>query len=522
MPTNLVAIFYAMFSVLLSLLIWQILKLFVITKKPKFEFDSRFIDQVNDRSAFFKTIDDRSHGTNLAKLFRSQYIIWGYSIWILSAVFTFSISSPLFYLLILLGILLSIGLSGRLNNLAFFILVLAAVPDYIKVNTPFPGLENLLVLTYWKVAVISLILPNFILSNKNTKFIIKLDLVDYLVISFFVLISILTFRQFSFTEALRQSFDYFLLYIVIYFGLSRSLKSFKNFDECIISFFIVAILVTCIGIISQLIKWDFYQFANIWPQLFFEPYRWGFLRLNITTSVITNGVFLIFGTISLIYMWQLIKFPRIYLVLGIGIFLFAALFTGSRGIILGFSIAIIFYILLSLFGYRYFIILLILVFIPVSVYSIDLVSQIDKLNFDQLDEHGTFEYRAALLSTSIKYISKYPYFGDPFYLNSTEFSQLIQGQGIIDIVNTYLQIALEFGLVTLFLFCGIIITLIIKLLLLSRRMDEANEQIVMTLSMLFAFVAILGTTSAISVSLVMHLLIILLSLGRGLMSIKKE
>lgn len=69
-------------------------------------------------------------------------------------------------------------------------------------------------------------------------------------------------------------------------------------------------------------------------------------------------------------------------------------------------------------------------------------------------ETGSIDYRSRLLDVSLEVLAEKPWFGDIFYLNNPKMETMRQGQGIIDMVNTYLQVALPFGLVGLSLFLG--------------------------------------------------------------------
>ena len=69
-------------------------------------------------------------------------------------------------------------------------------------------------------------------------------------------------------------------------------------------------------------------------------------------------------------------------------------------------------------------------------------------------EQNTITYRQQLFENSIVVIKKHPLFGSINYLSTPEMEAMRQGEGIIDIVNTYLQVSLESGLVGLFLFIG--------------------------------------------------------------------
>ena len=64
----------------------------------------------------------------------------------------------------------------------------------------------------------------------------------------------------------------------------------------------------------------------------------------------------------------------------------------------------------------------------------------------------TADYRTKLLENSWIVIQRNPVFGSVDYLETPEMQEMIQGQGIIDVVNTYIQVALNTGLVGLGLF----------------------------------------------------------------------
>jgi len=77
-------------------------------------------------------------------------------------------------------------------------------------------------------------------------------------------------------------------------------------------------------------------------------------------------------------------------------------------------------------------------------------------NLNEIDQHGTFQYRVDLINNSYMVFKNNLWFGSNDYLNSLE--NMRQGQGIIDVVNTYVSIGLRTGIVGLMLFIFIFIT----------------------------------------------------------------
>jgi hypothetical protein len=77
---------------------------------------------------------------------------------------------------------------------------------------------------------------------------------------------------------------------------------------------------------------------------------------------------------------------------------------------------------------------------------------IDTLPFIGTVDQFNVDYRQELATLSWQLIKQNPFFGNPFAANYME--ELRQGQGIIDIVNTYAWVSLFYGLVGCALFVG--------------------------------------------------------------------
>jgi hypothetical protein len=74
---------------------------------------------------------------------------------------------------------------------------------------------------------------------------------------------------------------------------------------------------------------------------------------------------------------------------------------------------------------------------------------LDMLPFIGNLEKENITYRERLLDNSWIVIQRNPLFGSFDFRNTPEMQSMIQGDGIIDIVNTYLNLALRVGLVGL-------------------------------------------------------------------------
>jgi hypothetical protein len=92
---------------------------------------------------------------------------------------------------------------------------------------------------------------------------------------------------------------------------------------------------------------------------------------------------------------------------------------------------------------------------------------IDRLPFVGTLDAETVEYRQRLAEVSWQLIKQNPVLGNPFVL--TQMEELRQGQGIIDLVNSYAAIALLYGLGDLLLFVGVFVTALWTVARTARR-----------------------------------------------------
>jgi len=118
-------------------------------------------------------------------------------------------------------------------------------------------------------------------------------------------------------------------------------------------------------------------------------------------------------------------------------------------------------------------------------------------------EADNIDYRGRLLEQSLMVAQRHPWLGSDTFLQAPEMESLIQGQGIIDIVNTYLQILLSSGLIGLSLFVGVFLSVawpIYRTLAKwhNRECDEARMGRA-TLAALIGTMVTIFTTSSITV-----------------------
>ncbi|MDO9449995.1 MAG: O-antigen ligase family protein, partial [Rugosibacter sp.] len=115
-------------------------------------------------------------------------------------------------------------------------------------------------------------------------------------------------------------------------------------------------------------------------------------------------------------------------------------------------------------------------------------------------EEETITYRQLLLEVSTTIIMANPLFGSYDFLLYLE--ELRQGQGIIDLVNSYLSIALASGLVGLSLFASFFSVILIGIVKGMRGLDKNDERHLLgrvLIAALIGILVIIFTVSSINV-----------------------
>jgi O-antigen ligase len=110
------------------------------------------------------------------------------------------------------------------------------------------------------------------------------------------------------------------------------------------------------------------------------------------------------------------------------------------------------------------------------------------------------EYRQAIFEGALELIKDNMWFGLP---NATSYLEYLkQGQGIVDIVNTYLGVALNFGMTGLLPFVGMFIIALLKMWRLRQRLDPGMDGWYLANSMiatLLTIMVMIFSTSSISI-----------------------
>ncbi len=425
-------------------------------------------------------------------------------VWVSIAVFGFLIGNKWLVFAMIGTTLLIVAPTRPAERVYLYIGAMAAIPIGLSVDLPFPGLNYLVSLDYAKMTTLILLGPVFV-RNIFSRPPQQLKMVGRLLTIFVLLTGVMSIRDLPFTSMLRVLFDQFLLVIIPYLAISRALTTQAEIDNAVRALFLSAIILAGIGIFSTLWSWNYYvHLSERIVAKSFTEYRNGFLRISATLGGTLLG-FVMGVAIMATFVFQAAKeYPKIYAIALSGAFAFVLFTTGARGGWLAAMLIIGSYFLLSKLnksGRQ----LLLFSLIAGVVSILVLVFQDSAL---LSDEYGTIDYRAELLRTSVRQIAERPLFGSADFLDSQRFAHLRQGEGIIDLVNVYIQLSLYYGLVGFALFMGAnLIALRGGMATLGRLpfgrdaslgAAAARRTVALLIAMHIGFLAMIATISSVS------------------------
>jgi len=374
------------------------------------------------------------------------------AVWAPAALLLFFLQDPLILFALVFFLMLALAPLDLTERAAFFLVVAPCLPIYLQAPLPFPGINFLINLTHYKVAAIALLLPLLVVKNKKDPA-FAFSIADASLLGYIVYTAFIVGDTLNATSGLRFLIDQTLILAFPYFALRFAIANLEDFDKCLRGFLIASILLAGITLVATAKQWDFYRLYELESIMKVPDFRDGLIRIGATANTHSLGYHLALCLLFLEYLKRRMHFGFIHLLGLRAVFLASIFVTGSRGAMVGLALAFSTYVICTIRSraQRW------------TLYAImiaGLVAGVTWLlvgDFSQIDPHGTFAYRQKLVTTSIDYILENPFFGDYNYLTSGKFDNLVQGQGIIDVTNLYLQVGLHYGLIGLVLFFSVIL-----------------------------------------------------------------
>lgn len=411
------------------------------------------------------------------------------------------------------------------DRIATYIFLLPALPVLLNYLSGF-GLVNLLLeMTYPRLLSIVILIPALFALKRPPGMSRKFPS-DKFAFAYFTINALLSFRDTSFTGGLRGTVYVFLDEFLPYYVISRGITSLEHFRKAFSALLASAFVLAVVGVFEFGKQWLVYE--NVYRplgarHLDFSGYisrRFGSIRISaVFAHSIVFGYFLVIAFAALNFLKKNFR-ARSHLLLFGAVMGISLLATFSRGPWVGFIMFVSVYAVFS--PKRSSAVPLLIISIAVVMFMLIIIPGGEKILaflpfIGQKDTTGNVSYREILFSAATAVIQKYPLFGSTTYLSEPELEALRQGQGIIDIVNTYLQIALDAGLIGVGLFLGVFFSILIGIRRAMKKVKRREEEIYRLGQTLLAIIVsvLLMIATASKIDFVPYYYWLLAGLGAG-------
>lgn len=431
-------------------------------------------------------------------------------LWLLLTLVLF-LSHNIWLCLALIAGLVSVYRRKEAHVMGLYFVVLFVVPAASATIPGFGIVDHIWTLDHYRLLALTLLLPAALsLASRDSTMRLGGASVDWMVLGYLFLLSLLSFRDTSVTAGMRGVFSLWVDVFLPYYVASRSIRDVDGFRHALTGYVLGAMILGFIGTFEALHIWRLY--GNVVSVLGLDHFYSGFyvMRSGLLRPAGTVGHSIVLGYTVVVafgfflYLKGLVVRPlsRWLGLIALGAGILASL---SRGPWVGAALLVLVFVvqgprpigqLLKLTGVG-LIVLLILAQLPYGKLFIDLLPVIGT------EEQGNVEYRADLLTNALPVIERHLLFGSTDYLDAPELQVMLQGEGIIDIVNSYIGVALSSGVVGLLLFVGAFFASFLQLrrgLRMARKNDNNSDLLGRALgATLAAIMLIIYTTSSIFV-----------------------
>ncbi|MFT3812145.1 MAG: O-antigen ligase family protein [Acidovorax sp.] len=347
------------------------------------------------------------------------------------------------------------------NPLALYVFLSHIVPP-TNVLIPMVGINYLFDINIYRLLVLTILLPYSIklFNTRSPRYPGQPGLgLPYLFIFLFSAIQIVQLIPSEEpTNTFRRTFLIFLDSIALIYAFSRGADQKGKIQEILGTFLLIFSVIAPIALFESLKGWVLYLgITERWQTFIMTPYLMRGDSLRAPASVghaLTLGYLLAIAFGIWLYLSNSLKFSKFQRLAGAGWIWLGLIATYSRA---PWLIAIMIMFLFGFFMPRGTIRVLKMGTLAAILSSMALATPAGKKILDILPFIGTTDtdnviYRQRLAEAAWELWQQYPWFGTPHALQYLDYMR--QGEGIVDLVNTYATVAIFHGSIGLFLFCG--------------------------------------------------------------------
>jgi O-antigen ligase len=421
--------------------------------------------------------------------------------------------SPSFWLFVLVAAPLLLWAGKRdANPLALCLLLMQVIPD-IPIEIPVFGINRLFELDNYRLLSFCVLVPAVwrLRKQKNPVEVRGLRSMNVLLLAYgalqvalFVPIEIPghALDQQSMTDDLRRGFLFLIDTYVLFVAASRTCATRQAITETLAMFCLACVEMAPVALFETVRHWLLY---------FDLSGRWGssavatayYMRGDTTRAAVSSGHPLILGYMMAIafgfwlYLGSHVQSKRLRVIVAVLLWL-GLLVAYGRGPWLG---AVVIYFMYAAVGprgmSRLFKAAAMFVLVAAVISASPVGDRIVRvLPFLGKSGDESLTYRQRLAERSWELIQASPWLGDQFARSKME--DLRQGEGIIDFVNTYMQVTLYYGFIGLFLFLSIILIALMRAYRTVKQYARSDPDLALLGASLVA--CIMGTLVMIAAS----------------------
>jgi O-antigen ligase len=401
------------------------------------------------------------------------------------------------------------------NPTAQYFFILFVVPA-VAVQIPGLGIfSNLFELTHARILALFVLLPVYLfLRRQSDTSSFGSTGPDKVLASYLLLLALLYLRDDghdtrTLTGSFRNAFYLFTDIFLPYFVISRSLKYMQTYRDAILSLVLAIMVIALFAVFESTKYWLLY--SSLSSALGMNggtthyTGRDGMLRaIVIAGQPIALGYLIAVGMGFYLFLQRSIE-RKLLRRFGMALLVAGLIAPLSRGPWIGAVVLLVVFIVTGRNAARRLMGLAMaamFVFVVVSILPggervtnlLPFIGTTDKENVD---------YRDQLITNSMIVIERNPWFGSVTYWYTPEMQAMRQGEGIIDIVNTYIGLALEWGLVGLGLFVAFFVLTLLGIYRAMRSLpDKDSEEYLLgrvLLATLLSIMIMIFTVSSITI-----------------------
>jgi hypothetical protein len=438
---------------------------------------------------------------------RREFAVWR-NAWVIGTIATFLFGN-IFYFLFVLALICIYAHTARAVSVALFVVLIFFAPP-IKAQFGGLGFVNRTIdLNNINVLALGLLVPLLLaVRQRNLRFVRAFTAADRFVALYVLLRMALLFREPDIGIGyIRNMISIPLDILVPYFAFSRAVTTVSEFRKVLFAFVVGILPLALIGVFETAKHWLLYNPVIVsWRTIEWAETaeREGVMRASATAAPIVLGSIIIVAIGAMMVLRRTTNMPKSYSVAALVILSLGEVACLSRGPWVGTMTMLFIYFITSpnlkahiarfiLIGPLAFVLLLLTPFGDRVIGLMPFIGDVDT---------GSISYRQLLLEKSVEVIADHPFFGMDDFKSTPQMQALMQGQHIIDVVNSYLRVALDTGLVGLALFIGVFLSILIGLRRVAKFGAAAGEGVVdyarTSIAIMIGILITIGTVSSIS------------------------